>query len=47
LIRILLLLAEGPHTQSELARICKVNNVTMANSKTKLSPLSSVGARCL
>jgi predicted DNA-binding transcriptional regulator YafY len=36
LIKILLLLAEGPHTQSELASICKVNNVTIRRNLTQL-----------
>jgi predicted DNA-binding transcriptional regulator YafY len=36
LIKILLLLAERPHTQSELAKICQVNNVTIRRNLTQL-----------
>ena len=36
LIKILVLLAGGPHTQSELARICQVNNVTIRRNLTQL-----------
>lgn len=36
LIKILLLLAEGPRTQSELARLCGVNNVTIRRNITEL-----------
>lgn len=36
LIKILLLLAERPHTQSELAKICGVNNVTIRRNVTEL-----------
>ncbi len=37
LITLLLLLAERPHTQSELARHCRVNNVTIRRNITELS----------
>lgn len=36
LIKILLLLADGPRTQSELARLCGVNNVTIRRNITEL-----------
>src|SRR6266545_163198 len=36
LIKILLLLAEGRRTQSELARLCGVNNVTIRRNITEL-----------
>jgi predicted DNA-binding transcriptional regulator YafY len=38
LIRILLLLAEGPHTQSELAAKCGVNGVTIRRDINHLTP---------
>jgi predicted DNA-binding transcriptional regulator YafY len=37
LIKLLLLLAERPHSQSELAGICRVNNVTIRRNLTELS----------
>ncbi len=37
LIKILLLLAEGRRTQSELARLCGVNNVTIRRNLTELT----------
>lgn len=37
LINILLLLAERPHSQTELATICRVNNVTIRRNLTELT----------